>query len=189
MNRIPKTKITTTDQVMQNQTVTLYDLLDRTINKGVVVEGQVMLTVADIDLVMLKLRLLLSGVETLKSGSPKGNGERKRVFQPAKLVAEVASLELSGQLQEIFGEKVKMNPKNVERDLAKLVLTLVELLRRLMESQALRRIEGESLTAKEIERMGLTFKRLRQRMEELKTVFGLTDEDLNLDLGPLGKLM
>lgn len=190
MSNIPKTQITTTDQVTQSQTVTLYDLLDRTINKGVVVEGQVMLTVADIDLVMLKLRLLLSGIETVNSGSPKGNGERKKVSQSAKLVAEVAGPQINRQLEDIFGsKKVKMDPDKIERGLAKLVLTIVELLRRLMESQAVRRMEGGSLTAEEIERMGLAFKRLYQRMQELKTVFGLSDEDLNLDLGPLGKLM
>lgn len=175
---------------MQSQTVTLFDLLDRTINKGVVVEGQVMLTVADIDLVMLKLRLLLSGVETLNQGSPRLNGERKRVSQPAKLVAEVASPELNEQLQEILGSKrVKMEPEKVEKGLAKLVLTLVELLRRLMESQALRRMEGGSLTDEEVERLGMTFERLDKRLNELKTVFGLSDEELNLELGPLGKLM
>lgn len=197
MSNIPKTQIATTDQVMQTQTVTLYDLLDRTINKGVVVDGQVMLTVADVDLVMLRLRLLLSGVETLNSGDGKGNGEMdsanlpqgKKVYQPAKLTAEVVGPELNNQLQEIFGEKARIDPKNVERGLAKLVLTLVELLRKLMESQALRRMEGGSLTVEETERLGLTFKRLGQRMGDLKTVFGLSDEDLNLDLGPLGKLM
>lgn len=190
MSNIPKAKIVTTDQITQAQTVTLYDLLDRTINKGVVVEGQVMLTVADIDLVMLKLRLLLSGVETLNSGSPKGNGEQKRVYEPAKLTAEFVSPKLDQQIEEILGNKrLKMDPDKVEKGLAKLVLTIVELLRRLMESQAIRRMEGGSLTDEEIERMGLTFKRLSQRLEDLKTVFGLSDEDLNLDLGPLGKLM
>ena len=68
------------------------------------------------------------------------------------------------------------------------MLTLVELLRELLERQALRRIDGGSLTAEEIERLGLTFLRLSQEMDRLKQEFGLTDEDLNLDLGPLGTL-
>ncbi|MFA6922483.1 MAG: gas vesicle protein K, partial [Gallionella sp.] len=69
------------------------------------------------------------------------------------------------------------------------VLTLVELVRQLLEKQALRRIEGGSLTEREIELLGLTFLELNEQMKRLKQDFGLTDEDLNLDLGPLGKLL
>ncbi|MBD0330256.1 MAG: gas vesicle protein K [Thermoleophilia bacterium] len=85
--------------------------------------------------------------------------------------------------------RVNADPERVERGLAQLVLTLVELLRQLMERQALRRIEGGTLTDDEIERLGQTFMKLEQRMEELKRQFGLEDEDLNLDLGPLGDLL
>ena len=88
-----------------------------------------------------------------------------------------------------FGRRVNADPERVERGLAQLVLTLVELLRQLMERQALRRIDAGSLTDDEIERMGQTFMRLEQRMEELKQEFGLEDRDLNLDLGPLGTLL
>lgn len=86
-------------------------------------------------------------------------------------------------------QKVNANPENVERGLAKLVLTLIELVRRLMEKQAIRRIEAGSLKDEEIERMGETFMKLERKMEELKREFGLEDEDLNLNLGPLGDLM
>lgn len=85
--------------------------------------------------------------------------------------------------------KVDADPKNVEKGLAKLVLTLIDLLRRLMERQAVRRMEGGSLTDEQIEQIGQTFLKLNQRMEELKRTFGLEGEDLNIDLGPLGKLM
>jgi len=85
--------------------------------------------------------------------------------------------------------RVDADPERVERGLAQLVLTLIELLRQLMERQALRRMETGTLTDEEIERMGLTFMRLEQRMDELKAQFGLEDEDLNLNLGPLGDLM
>ena len=85
--------------------------------------------------------------------------------------------------------RIDANPEEVERGLAKLVLTLIELLRRLLEKQALRRIEGGRLTDDEIERLGLTFLRLAQRMKELQKAFNLQDEDLNLNLGPLGDLM
>ena len=84
---------------------------------------------------------------------------------------------------------VHADPENVERGLAQLVLTLVELLRQLMERQALRRIDAGGLTAQEVERLGRTFQALAQRMVELKEIFGLEDEDLNLDLGPLGNLI
>jgi hypothetical protein len=93
-------------------------------------------------------------------------------------------------------ERVRARPRRIDADaetvaqgLAQLVLTLVELLRQLMERQALRRIEGGTLSDDEIERLGLAFKALAARMEELKHEFGLEDDDLNLDLGPLGDLM
>jgi len=85
--------------------------------------------------------------------------------------------------------RVNADPQGVERGLAKLVLTLIELLRQLLERQALRRIEADSLTDEEIERLGQTFLKLETRMEELKRTFGLEDEDLNLNLGPLGDLL
>jgi hypothetical protein len=73
--------------------------------------------------------------------------------------------------------------------LAKLVLTLVELIRKLLEKQAMRRIEGGSLGEEEIEGIGETLMKLENKMKELKEIFGLKDEELNLNLGPLGDLM
>jgi hypothetical protein len=84
--------------------------------------------------------------------------------------------------------KIRLQPENVRNGLAQLVLTLVELLRELMERQALRRIDAGSLTSVEIERLGTTFLRLSDEIDRLKRYFGFTDEDLNLNLGPLGKL-
>ena len=86
-------------------------------------------------------------------------------------------------------KRIAANPQNVEKGLAKLVLTLIELIRKLMEKQAMRRIENGSLTEAEIERIGETLLKLENKMGELKQIFGLADEDLNLDLGPLGNLM
>ena len=77
----------------------------------------------------------------------------------------------------------------MDKGLAKLVLTLIELIRKLMEKQAMRRVEHGSLTEEEVERVGETLMKLEQKMAELKKVFGLKDEDLNLHLGPLGDLM
>ena len=85
--------------------------------------------------------------------------------------------------------RIALDPENVKKGLGQLVLTVVELLRQLLEKQALRRIEGGSLTQQEVERLGLTFLELNEQMKWLKQEFGLTDKDLNLALGPLGKLL
>ena len=85
--------------------------------------------------------------------------------------------------------RIDADSQNVEKGLAKLVLTLIELLRQLMERQAVRRMEGGALTDDEIERLGQTFMKLQRRMKELKRTFGMEGEDLNINLGPLGKLL
>jgi Gas vesicle protein K len=81
------------------------------------------------------------------------------------------------------------DPESVEKGLVQLVLTLVELLRQLMERQAIRRVDAGGLTEDEEERLGRTLMLLDQRMTELREHFGLEPEDLNLDLGPLGRLL
>ncbi len=81
------------------------------------------------------------------------------------------------------------NPDNADSALAQLVLTLVELIRKLVEKQAIRRVEGGTLNDEEIERLGETLMKLELKMEELKEIFNLSDEDLNINLGPLGDLM
>jgi hypothetical protein len=93
------------------------------------------------------------------------------------------------QLDCALRRRVNAERETLEKGLAQLVLTLIELLRELMERQALRRIDGGSLSPEKIEQLGETFMLLEQRMQELKDAFGLEDEDLNLDLGPLGKLI
>ena len=85
--------------------------------------------------------------------------------------------------------RVEADAEDVGRGLAQLVLTVIELLRQLMERQAIRRVEAGGLTDEEVERLGQALIALEQRMEELKEDFGLTDADLNLDLGPLGSLL
>ena len=93
------------------------------------------------------------------------------------------------KVQDALPSRINANPKNVEKGLAKLVLTLVELIRKLLEKQAMRRIEGGSLSEEEIEGIGETLMKLENKMKELKEIFGLKDEELNLNLGPLGDLM
>ena len=84
--------------------------------------------------------------------------------------------------------RIDIDARSVEQGLAKLVLTLIEFIRRLLEKQALRRMEGGSLTPEEIEQMGLALMKLEEKMGELKVQFGIADEDLDLNLGPLGRL-
>ncbi len=108
-------------------------------------------------------------------------------------------LETTGEVERVaqeldriataFPRRVNADPEHVEKGLAQLVLTLVELLRQLMERQALRRMEQGTLTDDQIERLGETFMKLEARMEELKEHFELEDRDLNLNLGPLGDLL
>ncbi|MEV1010035.1 gas vesicle protein K [Streptomyces sp. NPDC049881] len=85
--------------------------------------------------------------------------------------------------------RVDIDGESVGRDLAALVLTVVELLRQLMERQAVRRADSGELTDEQVERVGTTLMLLDQRMGELRDQFGLRPEDLNLDLGPLGSLL
>jgi Gas vesicle protein K len=85
--------------------------------------------------------------------------------------------------------RIEADPESVEKGLVTLVLTLVELLRQLMERQALRRVEQGSLTDEQTEKIGSTLMALDARMTELRDHFGLRPEDLNLDLGPLGPLL
>ena len=81
------------------------------------------------------------------------------------------------------------DPDDVQRSVAQLVLTIVEFLRRLMERQAIRRMEQKTLTPKEVEAVGLALMQLEKTVRDIGKRFGLSPEDLNLDLGPIGKLM
>jgi CRISPR/Cas system-associated endonuclease Cas1 len=89
----------------------------------------------------------------------------------------------------VTANRVAIDPDTVERDLVKLVLTLVEVLRQLMERQALRRVDEGDLTEDQEERIGMTLLLLEDRMGRLRERYGLSAQDLNLDLGPLGPLL
>jgi hypothetical protein len=93
------------------------------------------------------------------------------------------------RFDDALSGRIEADPENVERGLAQLVLTIVELLRQIMERQAIRRVEAGGLDDETVERLGRTLMALESRMEELKRTFGLSDDDLNLDLGPLGRLL
>lgn len=85
--------------------------------------------------------------------------------------------------------RINIDAESVEQGLAKLVLTLIEFIRRLLEKQAIRRMEGGDLSPEQIEQLGLALMTLEAKMQELKAQFGLAEEDLNLDLGPVGRLI
>ncbi|GAC01527.1 putative gas vesicle synthesis protein GvpK [Gordonia namibiensis NBRC 108229] len=91
--------------------------------------------------------------------------------------------------QRVLPHRIDADPESVERGLVTVVLTLVELLRQLMERQAVRRVENGDLSDDQIERIGTTLMLLDEKMTELRDHFGLTPEDLNIDLGPLGPLL
>lgn len=200
-------------------TASLVDLLDTVIEKGAVVSGDVVLSVAEVDLVHVGLRLVLRGLEGpvdgARSGVPRDAGRTElpgpprpeAAGDPARagrtagrgpVTSATAAPDGDEALGELAGDHLSRlidagrtgdaDPADVQRGLAALVLTLVEVLRDLMERQALRRMASGTVDDVQVERLGQTFLALRQRMDELKEVFGLSDEDLDLDLGPLGHL-
>lgn len=85
--------------------------------------------------------------------------------------------------------RINLDPDNAEQGLAQLVLTVVELLRQIVERHAIRRVDGGSLTDEQIEKLGAALMSLEIKMDDLKDIFDLDDEDLNIDLGPLGSLL
>jgi Gas vesicle protein K len=109
---------------------------------------------------------------------------------PKEVEETVAELrrQLQSNVQKPL-ERIDCTQETIEQGLAKLVLGLIELLRQLLERQAIRRMEGGSLDDTQIEKMGLALMTLEAKIKELAQQFGLRPEDLNLDLGPLGKLL
>ena len=99
---------------------------------------------------------------------------------------------LQRELQQVRGalpSRINVDPEGVEQGLAQLVLTLIEFLRQVLERQAVRRMEGGSLSDEEVERVGLALMKLEEKVHELANQFGLRPSDLNINLGPLGDLL
>jgi hypothetical protein len=128
---------------------------------------------------------------TKKPRAPKrrrrGGGRRAVAAKP------VTAAELRALRKEIerraMPARWNPNPEDVQKSVAQLVLTIVEFLRKLMERQAIRRMEQKTLTRKEVEAVGVALMKLEETVRDIGAKFGLTPEELNLDLGPLGKLM
>ena len=92
------------------------------------------------------------------------------------------------ELSRSLPDRIEAQPDNAAQELGRLVLTLVDVLRKVLEHQAVRRMDSGTLSPEEVERLGLALLRLSERMDELKAAFNLRDEDLDIDLGPLGRL-
>jgi hypothetical protein len=196
------------DDLFGEPRVELSEVLNHILDKGVVLKGEVMLAVADIDLIKLDLGLLLSAVETAMR-SPRVAGARSlglAAARPQERMPASSASTMESQVvdaldapqntpvtplenvAESLPQRLNTDPDKVENGLAKLVLTLIEVLRKVLEHQAVRRMEGGHLSDAEIEKLGIALLRLNDRMQDMKGIFGLTDDDLQIDLGPLGKL-
>jgi hypothetical protein len=102
------------------------------------------------------------------------------------VINEEAALRRSIEFSDsAIPERIELDPDKIENGLARLVLSIVELVRKLLERQALRRMDRGALDDEEVERIGLALMKLEEKMDELKEAFDLTDDDLNLSLGPI----
>lgn len=209
----------TAKPIFRDDRLDLGDVISTLLDKGVVLKGEALLSVADIDLINLDLGVMLVAVETIlrresgslmasRLGAPDLSAKRARRVRgeepaavarrdiaprsettppqtpPTRVLTEAPLRELAPALPE----RINVDPEKVENGLARLALTLIEVLRKVLEHQAIRRMEGGSLSEQEVERLGFALLRLHDRMQELKNVFGLSDEDLEIDLGPLGRI-
>lgn len=179
-----------TNTIDRNKNVTLVDALDTVIEKGAVINGDLVIRIADVDLVFLGLRLILTSISKAEElsgksfGNPDSDPTSKDVEYIKRLQREIRRAE------ENIPKLIDLgNPKKTEQGLAKLILSLVELIRRLMEKEAYRRVKRGSLSDIEIQKLGLSLKAVQRKIKEVQTIFGIEDEELNLDLGPLGNLM
>jgi hypothetical protein len=104
-------------------------------------------------------------------------------------MSDVTDLEIQlNELSRSLPERINAEPASAGQELGRLVLTLVEVVRKVLEHQAVQRMDSGTLSPEEIERLGLALLNLNGKMTELKAAFGLKDEDLDIDLGPLGRL-
>ncbi|HZQ36529.1 MAG TPA: gas vesicle protein GvpJ [Dehalococcoidia bacterium] len=195
-------------------TASLVDAVDLLLNRGALLSGDATLSLAGVDLVYVGLNLLITSVETMQQhGLAPGPGAPARLQaaaapplagrMPGAAVPHPTTVDpLAGQTAgtephsptraaalERLVEQAGAGGERPEQGLARLVLALVELLRQLLERQAVRRMESGTLAEADVERMGLALRELEQTMTVLRESFGLSAEDLDLDLGPLGRLL
>jgi hypothetical protein len=186
--------------------VSLCEALDRVLDTGVVALGDVTLSVADVDLIYLGLQLVVTSIESGRELAPATAGPQlgpdsrggprlmPREERPAIPVVKrpprsPASGAAAEETKLIADAVARADSKREKNGLGQLVLTLMKLLHELLKRQALRRIAGGALSPAQIERLGVTLMNQAREIERLRKDFGLPEEDLNLDLGPLGKLL
>jgi len=173
---------------MRSDEITLLDIADKLLDSGVSLTGEATISVADVDLVYLGLDVVLASVERVRGRGtvpiiPFPRWPDQLPHGPGAMTA-AAYPEVNA-----VPDRIDVDPDEVERGLAKLVLTIVEFIRQLLERQAIRRMDGGGLTDAEIERMGVALMRLEEKVGEMATRFGLRREELRLGLGPLGQLL
>jgi hypothetical protein len=125
-----------------------------------------------------------------KAGSQRGATKAGAGTRGTVRIREIDSLreELERRTASLTPARWNADPEEVQRSVARLVLTLIEFLRQLFEKQAIRRMEQGTLTGEETEKLGVALMRLEETVRDLAGRFGLTPDELNLDLGPLGRL-
>jgi len=173
---------------INREKASLADVLDTVIDKGAVVHGDLVVRLADLDLLFIGLRIMLTSI----SRQEKIQGARVGPINQAEIGDEAFLGKLEKQIKKAEVHINQMinadKPQEAESGLAQLVLTLIKLIVDLVEREARRRVEAGYLTQMETQKLGMNLAALETKIEELRLVFGLKKDDLNLDLGPLGKL-
>ena len=172
----------------ENKNASLVDALDTVIDKGAVVQGDIVVRIADLDLLAISLKIILVSMSRLQTQQ----GKRTDKVNINEMGDEVYLKKMESQIEKAQVHINQMinaeNSQEAESGLAQLVLTLIKLITDLVEKEAIRRVEGGQLTEIEMQKLGLNLQAIETKIEELRLVFGLKEEDLNLNLGPLGKL-
>jgi len=173
---------------LEDKNASLVDALDVVIDKGAVVQGDIVVRIADLDLLAISLKIILVSMSRLQTQQ----GKRTDKVNINEMGDEVYLKKMESQIEKAQVHINQMinaeNSQEAESGLAQLVLTLIKLITDLVEKEAIRRVEGGQLTEIEMQKLGLNLQAIETKIEELRLVFGLKEEDLNLDLGPLGKL-
>lgn len=174
---------------MRNETdATLLDLLDKLLETGAAVKGDVMIRLADVDLMYLGINVVVSSISKMMQLQGFEPPEGVELSEQDKVYLDKLEEKIN-QTQEVLSNiDIGDSREEVEKGMASLVLTLVELIRRLMERESLRQMNCGYLTDPQAQKLGMSLKALSLTMDKLKKSFDLKDEDLGLDLGPLGEL-
>ena len=172
----------------ENKNTTLCDALDAVIDKGAVVHGDIIIRIADLDMLAISLRVIVVSLSRLSIQQ----GKRVDSVNVNELGDEVYMQKLEYQIEQAQKHINQMinadTPEQIEGGLAQLVLTLIKLIVDLVEREAMRRVERDELTQMETQKLGLNLEAIETKIEELRLVFGLKEDDLNINLGSLGTL-